>query len=64
MLYAMLEASDPASCYRVYFTKNEANTKDSTLTNLNPKFPKYLRDNFISLKNFESNRGGLKINFI
>jgi hypothetical protein len=31
MLYAMLEASDPASCYRVYFTKNEANTKDSTV---------------------------------
>jgi hypothetical protein len=30
MLYAMLEASDPASCYRVYFTKNAANTKDST----------------------------------
>jgi hypothetical protein len=30
MLEAMLEASDPASCYRVYFTKNAANTKDST----------------------------------
>jgi hypothetical protein len=32
MLYAMLEASYPASCYRVYFTKNAANTKDSTPT--------------------------------
>ena len=31
MLEAMLEASDPASCYRVYFTKNAANTKDSTI---------------------------------
>jgi hypothetical protein len=30
MLYAMLEASDLASCYRVYFTKNATNTKDST----------------------------------
>jgi hypothetical protein len=38
MLYAMLEASDPASCYRVYFTKNAANTKDST----NSPFGKFL----------------------
>jgi hypothetical protein len=30
MLEAMLEASDPASYYKVYFTKNAANTKDST----------------------------------
>jgi hypothetical protein len=30
MLYAMLEASYPTSSYRVYFTKNAANTKDST----------------------------------
>jgi hypothetical protein len=34
MLEAMLEASDPASCYRVYFTKNAANTKDSTVQNI------------------------------
>jgi hypothetical protein len=32
MLEAMLEASDPASCFKVYFTKNAANTKDSTQT--------------------------------
>ena len=38
MLEAMLEASDPASCYRVYFTKNAANTKDST----NSPFGKFL----------------------
>jgi hypothetical protein len=30
MLEAMLEASDHTSCYKVYFTKNAANTKDST----------------------------------
>ncbi|KAK2401827.1 hypothetical protein QL285_051389 [Trifolium repens] len=34
MLYAVLEASYPASCYKVYFTKNAANTKDSTEKNL------------------------------
>jgi hypothetical protein len=27
----MLEASYRTSCYKVYFTKNAANTKDSTL---------------------------------
>jgi hypothetical protein len=37
MLEAMLEASDPASCYRVYFTKNAANTKDSTVCYFVPR---------------------------
>jgi hypothetical protein len=27
MLEAMLEASDPASCFKVYFTKNAANNQ-------------------------------------
>jgi hypothetical protein len=34
MFEAMLEASDSASCYRIYFTKNAANTKDSTCWNI------------------------------
>jgi hypothetical protein len=38
MLYAMLEASDRTSCNKVYFTKNAANTKDST----NSPFGKFL----------------------
>jgi hypothetical protein len=46
MLEAMLEASDPASCYRVYFTKNAVNTKDST----NSPFGKFLAKQIMTIQ--------------
>jgi hypothetical protein len=48
MLYAMVEASYPASCYKVYFTKNAANTKDST----NSPFGKFLAKQIMTIQNF------------